>query len=750
MAENISVVVSLLDQMSPTLKALAGNAKAFDKTLQELEGAGREYEKTQERMVNRSTALKQGLEQANVKVAQAREEYKKLKDEASKGALDEAIEEQQKLKAELDETTAAMDANAESYRVLQDNARKTAQELGRLNQEDAGGAENSQSKTLSGTGIPKMLGDSLVQAANAGLESLLGNTAATVVSGTVSGAVSGAMAGSVLGPAGMAIGAIVGGLSGLLSGKTQEFQEKDKVFITYYNDVYQTHADRMDETVASGSELAGQRESSRLYFSNELGDDKAAAFLDEVLKTANATPFQYDELLDLSKTLLSLDHDVEKIIPTLTAAGNAGMARGFSTSEIAALATAIAEMKSDGQVDVRQLEALEAQDFPVFQWLADKLQISPEAAKKKISDGELEAGYVTTLIMEKFNAYGGLEAKGNTYEGQAAILKELLETVYAAGGDTYNALRQESMGQDIDAYGGALGKEMEVAYAAIGAGRAALENLKEAYTRDIRSAVLEGGALEQDWSLGMAEDITQLRKQYVAAIQSYRSGDDSAGLEVERIMESAEGLAQEQFEASGLYRQNLDAEKETLEALRDNTAAVSAAAEAYSRQTAATKGSAGVGIVENLAAGAENHLSKLGTKPDGSKIGSINTWGANAFGLDRVPYNDYPVRLHEGERVLTASQARQMDHSGGSARLLPPRPDRAPRNELQTLLKGAQRPASAARSQQQSRGAGGGVSVQVSVSSLVVREEADMEKIAYHLMEEAKIRKMAGEYETVT
>ena len=32
-----------------------------------------------------------------------------------------------------------------------------------------------------------------------------------------------------------------------------------------------------------------------------------------------------------------------------------------------------------------------------------------------------------------------------------------------------------------------------------------------------------------------------------------------------------------------------------------------------------------------------------------------------AFGLDRVPYDDYPALLHEGERVLTASQAREQD-----------------------------------------------------------------------------------------
>lgn len=41
--------------------------------------------------------------------------------------------------------------------------------------------------------------------------------------------------------------------------------------------------------------------------------------------------------------------------------------------------------------------------------------------------------------------------------------------------------------------------------------------------------------------------------------------------------------------------------------------------------------------------------------------------GGFAYGLDRVPYDGYPALLHEGERVLTASQARAQDAgaSGG-------------------------------------------------------------------------------------
>ena len=39
MAEEVGIVMSLYDRVSPTLKAIAGNSKAFDKWLDELEAS---------------------------------------------------------------------------------------------------------------------------------------------------------------------------------------------------------------------------------------------------------------------------------------------------------------------------------------------------------------------------------------------------------------------------------------------------------------------------------------------------------------------------------------------------------------------------------------------------------------------------------------------------------------------------------------------------------------------------------------
>ena len=38
--------------------------------------------------------------------------------------------------------------------------------------------------------------------------------------------------------------------------------------------------------------------------------------------------------------------------------------------------------------------------------------------------------------------------------------------------------------------------------------------------------------------------------------------------------------------------------------------------------------------------------------------GKLNSVSGKAFGLPYVPYDNYPALLHQGERVLTASEAR--------------------------------------------------------------------------------------------
>ena len=126
MAEEVGIVMSLYDQVSPMLKTIAGNTRAFDKSLDDLEQGLKQYDKVQTGLTKDLSALKKAMEESNQKVIAARKEYKKLNDEASKGALDEAIEEQAQLKRRLTETESAIRNQSKLYEDLYSKARQAA------------------------------------------------------------------------------------------------------------------------------------------------------------------------------------------------------------------------------------------------------------------------------------------------------------------------------------------------------------------------------------------------------------------------------------------------------------------------------------------------------------------------------------------------------------------------------------------------------------------------------------------------
>jgi len=75
------------------------------------------------------------------------------------------------------------------------------------------------------------------------------------------------------------------------------------------------------------------------------------------------------------------------------------------------------------------------------------------------------------------------------------------------------------------------------------------------------------------------------------------------------------------------------------------------------------------GALEPIFKGIADGLSWVGNAISGvaDKVGGFFGGGkkasSNAYGKDRVPYDNYPARLHQGEKVLTRNQADQYDRA---------------------------------------------------------------------------------------
>ncbi|MBU5231274.1 hypothetical protein KQI15_14785, partial [Intestinimonas butyriciproducens] len=124
------------------------------------------------------------------------------------------------------------------------------------------------------------------------------------------------------------------------------------------------------------------------------------------------------------------------------------------------------------------------------------------------------------------------------------------------------------------------------------------------------------------------------------------------GEKADSLKSQAEALAEGAFGASDKMQEVRDVELDLISAIRENTKALGEAAYLgdYEKQQELSKGR---GLNGNVTA--DSSYRSLRERD----------FGPHAYGLDYVPYDNFPALLHQGERVLTASQARAADRGMG-------------------------------------------------------------------------------------
>lgn len=648
----VGIVMTLNDRVSSALKTISGNTKAFDKDLDELEAGFRGLTEAQEGLISKQTGLKKALEASALKVADARKEYRKLKDEASKGALDEAIEEQSRLQQELKATEAEIKLNNKAYDALSKSALEAAKGIREVEarsesaahgmKEDArsindsmggeSGALSSLAKGIMSSGLLKELGSSLSGAAGTLLTSAIGEPMAELASQAISGAMSGAAAGAFLGAPGMAVGALIGGTAGLVSGGTAIYQAQDDAFKSYVQEAVEGQLEEMDSVRASGSATAGQREQDQIAFAQRFGSEEAAReYLDQVKAMAVNTNYSYDEITGYSKSLLNT-YSAEDTLGVLQQLSDATAGLNLDSSGVSMFINGLARMRTTDKATQEYLNYFSERGLDVYEALsrstgADKSEIAGMVSKGDIS-GTDAAQAILDYIQEEF---GGLsETLASTYDAMVDNLGDAEANLNAMMGEGYNEARKAGIQAQSDWLES---DEMADAYKAIGAWKAELENAKEQY---IREAVDEAMSSEE--------------------YKSAEATGDAA--EMGRIIMQAKINGMNEYNANEGKDEVLAQELALIEGVRNDTALNDGYWDAgYTLGQEFSKG---------RAAGLAQTGSVFSSDPYLGPGASSYRPSAHAYGLDRVPYDDYPALLHEGERVLTASEARAQDQGGAA------------------------------------------------------------------------------------
>lgn len=661
---NASIVVTLQDRYSDTAKKMAAVTKAFTKDTEGLE--------------QRLYALNKNKYTLKL---DARKAQRELKDAEKQFSLTQSAADG--LKVEL--AQANYDNIVRNLRAVTKAAGETEKAISKtVNKAEStgsgGGGTAGIVSAIAQTGLANLAGNVVLDASKTIVSSLFGTAGGTVVSSGLSMAITGAAMGSIIPGIGTAVGAGIGAAAGAVSGLIQNFQNQDDAFKDYVQEAYEGQATAQETSLTTGSALAAQREKDRISFATLFGDAGIAdTYLSNLVEMSNNTPFLYGDLTAMSKTLATYGYKEDGILPVLQTVGDAGAALGQSVSDMEAVATAIGRMKSSDKATLEYLNILNDRGIGAVGMLAEAKGVSQGTMYDMISKGQIAGGEAAEIILQAMadSFSGSMLEQAKTFSGLTSTVEGLSQELDNAMGEGYNQGRMAGLQAQRDWLSGESGQAVMEANKAIGAWKAELENSKERYIRDAVDAMMES-----------------------SEYQTAKTSGDAA--EMGRLIMEAKVQGMNEYNASEGAQLALEAEKSLVQSIREDTSLNSDYWDAgYEKGQWFTKG---------LADAMSSRLDLSAVDPMLVDVGGASGWGKTtrgkkrnvkgfAVGLDYVPYDNFPALLHQGERVLTAAEAR-------SERSAP--------------------------------------SITITGNTFTIREEADVSRVASELLEQMGLAGMRG------
>jgi tape measure domain-containing protein len=448
--------------------------------------------------------------------------------------------------------------------------------------------------------------------------------------------------------------------------------------------------------LSKSMQLSSDAEQAQIGFETMLGSkDKAAALISSMTDFANKTPFEMTDVRDSAKRMLAFGFKAEDIIPDLTGIGNAASGLGLGKEGIERITLALGQMKAKSKVSGDEMLQLTEAGIPAWDILAQKMGITTQQVMKLSEKGLIPADKAIKALIEGMNKRfpDMMEKQSHTMQGLWSTMKDTFDNklLVKFGDGIGTALKPkfeqivkwiDQNGDKIDQWGRKIGTAAQRASEWI------IDKFQEAanwvnakflanpnftnlptFMDKVKAVWNEVKASFDGW---WVKDGKQMLTDFIANASAHLSSvapDIGKGaFDVgSKIVEGIwEGL-QAQIE-----------QHPVLTALLTTGTGAAAGASVGGPWGALIGGIAGLvgGVAADVNASTDydrhnkdlaNFLDDLHSRnPNEPLIKGQTTLSApkKAIGMDRVPYDNYPALLHQGERVLTAQEARQQDSKG--------------------------------------------------------------------------------------
>ncbi len=623
---------------------LSDSLRQMRKGVKSLETDVEHYKKLQQRVFEEKAQVKLDITQAK----QNMKELEKAVRNGSEGARDAFLEQQTALESLNDEYKRLSNLQSEVLR----GEKEIQTTMSRNSNANAGSGVGAglmgaagMMKSLAKAGLGSMLGGAVGDLMGGMATSAFGSTVGGAIGSIGGNALSGAAMGSIAGPIGTAVGAAVGGLTGAIKSLSDHQNQMDSLYRQEVQSLYNDSITDMENRISNGSSIAAEREMYQRGFETTLGKEAGDKLYADIKEFGDKTAYDTTTMLGKGKEMLAYGIEGKNVMELM---GIIGDIAGGNTNNFSGLSYAISQSLAAGKLNAQDKNQMVNYGLNPLEFVAKDQGISVAEATKLMSDGKITADMLMDAmrlaVSEGERFFNGTNALSDTYEAMSGQLESAWNNLEAAAGEKYNAVRKDGMTKEIETLTGENADKMKKAYEMVGAYEAEMENRHQ---QNIINSMENAAKLIEEQGL--------------------------TDIEAEKVMWEAKTQAEIDYKNSEEYQKKLQAEKSLVANIQSSL--TESGEYVKFGQAMADQFSKGwqSGRLSNATSDVRAQISKEGV------TGYINSIFANAYkgtpggvsssrkhaaGLKRVPYDGYVAELHEGESVLTRVEADK--RSGGS------------------------------------------------------------------------------------